>query len=193
MKNDDDEEGRVIKDEIEDDDEESEENEENEDFEWEEIFRREVKREIFRRKCKRYGIAAAIYVGFLALFFSQARFVALDSPSIPYRLCLQIFHLQPRKGDICAFRRHGLTLLKYIAAEEGDDVSNEKDDIYVNGRYVCRAARTETLTPVRSFFVPSGYAFVLGSHEDSLDSRYEEFGLVRTDDIEGTAIGLWKW
>jgi signal peptidase I len=170
-----------------------EESEENEDFEWEEIFRKEVKREIFRRKCKRYGIGAAIYVGFLALFFSQARFVALDSPSIPYRLCLQIFRLKPQKGDICVFRRHGLTLLKYIAAEEGDDVSNVKDDIYVNGRYVCRAARTETLTPVRSFFVPSGHAFVLGTHEDSLDSRYEEFGLVRTDDMEGTAIGLWKW
>jgi signal peptidase I len=162
---------------------------------WEADWEEEVKKEkeAFRRKCLRYVVAAAIYVGFLALFFLQARFVVLDSPSIPYKVCLQIFHWKPQKGDLCAFEKHGLTLFKYIAAAEGDDVASVKGDIYINNQYVCHAERTETLTPVRSFFVPSGYVFVLGTREDSLDSRYEEFGLVRLSDIRGKAIGLWKW
>jgi signal peptidase I len=164
-------------------------NEDDEDFDWEE----EIRKAIFWRKCRKYGFWAAIYAGFLVLFFSQARFVTLDSPSIPYRLCLRIFHLKPQKGDICVFEKQGLALFKYIAAAEGDEIRNVKDEIYVNGKYVCRAEATETLTPVRNFFVPSGYVFVLGTHESSLDSRYEEFGLVRVSDIKGIAIGLWKW
>jgi signal peptidase I len=182
---------------IENEEEIEEKFEDDEDFDWVEDFEKdeeeEQRKKAFRQKCKDYGIAAAVYVGFLLLFFSQEQFVMMDSPSIPYRLCLQIFHLKPQKGDLCVFEKRGHTLVKYIAAVPGDDISNVMDDLYINGEKVCKAERTATLTPVQSFFVPGGRVFVLGTHENSLDSRYEEFGLVNISDIRGTAIGLWKW
>jgi conjugal transfer pilin signal peptidase TrbI len=169
-----------------------EEFEDEEDIDWGEIIAEEIKRRRIRR-LRRWIVGLLIYVGSLALLFSQVRLAIMETPSIPYRVCLQVFNLTPHKGDLCVFEKRGFAVFKYLAATEGDRVSNVRDDIFINGEFVCHADRREGLTPADDFTVPAGYVFVLGSHEESFDSRYREFGLVKLSELKGRALGLWKW
>jgi conjugal transfer pilin signal peptidase TrbI len=73
---------------------------------------------------------------------------------------------------------------------EGDEVRNIDGQIFVGFQKVGAAKKTELLTPIKSKIISKGFAFVAGTHEDSLDSRYEEFGLVKLSDIQGKAVGF---
>jgi conjugal transfer pilin signal peptidase TrbI len=48
----------------------------------------------------------------------------------------------------------------------------------------------EALTPLKSPIIPKGFVFLKGTHPFSLDSRYEEFGLVSVNDIQGYCWGF---
>ena len=39
--------------------------------------------------------------------------------------------------------------------------------------------------------IPQQYFFVVADHKDSFDSRYQEFGLVRENYIEGKVYPVW--
>lgn len=48
-----------------------------------------------------------------------------------------------------------------------------------------------SLTPISAQVVPEGHVFVAGDHPRSIDSRYEEFGLVPFEKIWGKAVFTW--
>jgi type IV secretory pathway protease TraF len=91
------------------------------------------------------------------------------------------------------FERNGLTIVKYLVGIEGDRITNEKNNIYVNAYYIGTAQKTGQLTPIKDQIISKGYLFVSGTHRYSFDSRYEEFGLIKVSDLKGRAIGLGKW
>lgn len=130
-----------------------------------------------------------VFVGFIA---SQIRIVVITSGSIPYEVCLQVYHAIPKKYDLCAFIYNGQRLVKYIVGEEGDKIINLADAIYVDGFRIGKAVRTNKLTPIEDCEIPRGYVFVSGRHPASLDSRYKEFGFVKISDLEGKVFGLVK-
>ena len=41
----------------------------------------------------------------------------------------------------------------------------------------------KSYSPIQSGTIPEGYVYVCGSHPDSFDSRYAEFGLIRVENI----------
>ena len=61
----------------------------------------------------------------------------------------------------------------------------------INLPFLKETSKGESLTPLSPKIIPEGYAFVAGDHPKSFDSRYEEFGLVKIENIEGRA--LWWW
>ena len=129
----------------------------------------------------------------VALIASQICLVFITTPSIPYSLCLQVYHTTPRKYDLCAFNYKGRKLVKYIIGVEGDKIMNLADAIYVDGFRVGKATRTKLLTPLDDGIeVPQGYVFVSGRHPRSLDSRYKEFGFIKVSDLKGKVFGLVK-
>ncbi len=142
-----------------------------------------------------------LYVILLGILLTQVRLIYLTSESIPYKYCVQFYNIKPEKGDLCVFdyypkgktrkesKESRFTFIKYIAGVEGDYVKREGNKIYVNEKLIGEAKEDTGLHPIDSKEIPKGYVFVRGTHEDSLDSRYEEFGLVKEENLRGKAIG----
>jgi signal peptidase I len=141
----------------------------------------------------RYFLAAAL--PFLAIFaaYKNVRIINILTPSVPYKCCVNLMKVYPRRGDLFVFKRNGEIFVKFLVGVEGDEIRNVDDNIYVGFWPVGAAPKTKRLTPIKDRIIPKGYVFAAGTHEDSLDCRYEEFGLVKVSDIEGKAIGFSKW
>lgn len=142
-----------------------------------------------------------LYVILLVILVTQVKLVYLTSESIPYKYCVQFYNIKPEKGDLCVFdyypkgktrkesKESRFTFIKYIAGVEGDYVKREGNKIYVNEKLIGEAKGESELHPIDSKKIPKGYVFVRGTHKDSLDSRYEEFGLIKEENLRGKAIG----
>lgn len=141
-----------------------------------------------------------VYLILLGALVTQVKLIHLTSESLPYEFCLQFHNIRPKKGDLCVFnfeprvkskdgKKISLTFVKYLVGESGDEVNRIENSIYVNSKLVGKIKKVKGLNPVESSVIPKGYVFVAGTHEDSLDSRYKEFGFIKKSDIKGRAIG----
>ena len=99
-----------------------------------------------------------------------------------------------KKGDIIAFYHGNKILVKRVIATQGDWVNIDKDgNVYIDGNlleepYINNKELGESniTFPIQ---VPDGQYFVLGDHRDtSLDSRNEEIGCIKKEDILGKVI-----
>lgn len=120
-----------------------------------------------------------------AIAITQIKIIFLNSDSIPYKICLQVYNLKPKKDSLCAFNFKGRTFVKYLVGTAGDEVKYVGKVIYVGLTRVGEAKTTDLLSPTSEGKIPEGYVFVAGTHEDSFDSRYKEFGLIASDAITG--------
>ena len=118
-----------------------------------------------------FVIFCTILLGLFFILDANVRIIRIKTPSIPYKYCVLFLKIAPKKGDLCVFKKNGMTLVKYL-----QHAGLPKSDTIAPGG-----------TPV-----PEGYAFVVGTHPNSFDSRYKEFGLVKISDIQGRAIGFWR-
>lgn len=146
----------------------------------------------------KWGVLYGILLGIL---ITQVKLVHLTSESIPYKYCVQFYNVKPERGDLCVFdyyskgktrkerKESKFTFIKYIAGMEGDYVRREGNKVYVNDELIGEAKKDSGLHPIDSKKIPEGYVFVRGTHEDSLDSRYQEFGLIKEENLRGKAIG----
>lgn len=133
-----------------------------------------------------------VYAVFLALKLN-VRIMIANTDSIPYKICLQLLQVKPKKGDICVFKFHGFTFLKYVVGEPGDKIEIIDNEIYVGGKKIGPIQNDPRFTPTKHKIVPEGYRFMAGTHPQSFDCRYHEFGLIPESDIESKAIGLVKF
>jgi conjugal transfer pilin signal peptidase TrbI len=147
----------------------------------------------------------------VALLASQICIVETTSNSIPYYWCLQVYNLKPKKDDLCAFNFRGRKFIKYLVGTAGDEIKYSVGNarigkvVYVGytrvGWAKASVASVESVSPGETYHfspipegkIPEGYVFVAGTHEDSLDSRYKEFGLIPVSAIRGKAFGLWRY
>lgn len=112
------------------------------------------------------------------------------------------------RGDIVYIRDHKVkyvetnkSLAKRVIGLPGDFIERTVEGIRLIPKNVSlsplifpllnQTSKGESLTPVSPQTIPEGYVFVAGDHPKSFDSRYEEFGLVRIENIKGRA--LWWW
>jgi len=107
-----------------------------------------------------------------------------------------------QSGSLYASEGLHKSIVKRVVAVGGQtlDISRAEGVVYLNGEplkevYTKSYPNTVTQLPDSGsafeypFTVPEGYVFVLGDNRDiSLDSRYEEVGLVPEDEIEGTVL-----
>ena len=129
----------------------------------------------------------------LVLFFvldANVRIMRIGTRSVPYKYCLHLLKVSPKKGDLCVFKKKSMTIVKYIAAEEGDSVKIIRNSVLINGKEICKLKPDSKFSPIMDQVISAGCVFVMGTHPDSFDSRYEWFGLVKVADIQGRAIPL---
>lgn len=123
------------------------------------------------------------------------------SPSLPQHVFLVHKGAAVSKGDFIAFRWHGggpirpgVLFVKIAAGTKGDVVTREGRNFYLNGELV-GIAKERSLTgmpldvgPIG--VIPQGEYYVLGTHKDSLDSRYAIGGWIKEQQVIGRAYAL---
>lgn len=104
-----------------------------------------------------------------------------------------------KRGDIVYIRGHDYKYLgpqpyaKRVIGFSGDPIVKKKDAIRIGGKTLPLISKTregQPLTPIAYDHIPQGYFFVTGDHPRSIDSRYEEFGLVPVGKVWGKAIAV---
>jgi signal peptidase I len=119
---------------------------------------------------------------------------------------------EPARGEVIAFHlgfQRSIVYVKRIVGIPGDRVQMRGGIVFLNGkplastapgghcctealdgrRYAIRKDHATMVDDTEEFRLPPGQYFVLGDNRsDSLDSRYEEFGLVSRNNIIGPMV-----
>lgn len=105
---------------------------------------------------------------------------------------------EPKNGDVIVFKsdlekNDGTTkdLVKRIIGVAGDKVVIKDGKVYLNDKLLDETYLSEGMdtTGDVDIVVPEGKLFVLGDNREvSLDSRYEQVGLVDVNDVEGKVL-----
>lgn len=98
---------------------------------------------------------------------------------------------EPRKGDVVAFEKDGIMMIKRIVATSLDVVDSVDGTLLVNGYVMEEPYIEENMeTDLRySMDVPEGYYLVLGDNrENSVDARYWESPYITEEDIIGRVV-----
>ena len=128
------------------------------------------------------------------------------TPSLPYRMALLQYGPHTlQRGDFIVFafageaQAHypglrGQPFFKIVRGVPGDVVTVTDRQVAVNGQPV-GIAKTEAydhrpLAPIAPIVIPPGHYYVQGTHPDSFDSRYQESGLVRAEQVIGVVVPL---
>lgn len=118
------------------------------------------------------------------------------TPSLPYRYFLHFPKRTPRKNDLTVFEHpSGKCLLKKIIGSEGDRLFYDKEGCLWVGKTKVGAAKRvnrqgEMLIKIPAGVIPKGYVFLYAPHEESLDSRYTQVGLIYEKHLQGRAYGI---
>ena len=152
---------------------------------------------------KVFGLA--IVLAFVITLFIKPTLVSGDSmlPTLhenDYLIINKIGYKigEPKNGDVIVFKsdlekNDGTTkdLVKRIIGFAGDKVVIKDGKVYLNDKLLDETYLSEGMdtTGDVDIVVPEGKLFVLGDNREvSLDSRYEQVGLVDVNDVEGKVL-----
>ncbi len=128
------------------------------------------------------------------------------TPSLPYRVAwLQHGPHPVQRGDFIVFSfageaQHrypglrGQPFFKIVRGLPGDTVTVSGRQVTINGQDVgvakTKAYDRQPLVPIAPTVIPPRYYYVQGTSPDSFDSRYQESGLVRAEQVIGVVVPL---
>lgn len=75
-------------------------------------------------------------------------------------------------------------LTKKVLGVPGDKIVVSKDVVSVGGQSLELVNSEKNLGLIQDTSIPEGFVFVAGTHPESCDSRYQEFGLIPISSIE---------
>lgn len=143
-------------------------------------------------------------IGAAGVLFVQHRYqIAINqSPSLPYTMFVIKKGEPVGRNDLVAFQwkgglgyAPGVTMIKRVAAAEGDVVVRNGQEFFVNGDEVAKAiGRTKAGKEIKAAAggrIPDGQFFVVATNPISLDSRYADFGNVNKREVIGRAYVVW--
>lgn len=111
--------------------------------------------------------------------------------SLPYTLFWSKKAQEISRGMIGSIehpRNPSISIAKIIVGLPGDPIEIKDEKVFVNGCYlgnlIFRSRSGNTYTPQSHKIIPEDYVFLYSPHEESFDSRYQEFGLVETSWIK---------
>lgn len=160
-----------------------------------------VKRLSFLKSRKQWVKGTIFFVivfALMAFIKDQVRLLYSTTASLPHRTFLHLKQMDPQKGDYTCFDSswYGGNVVKKIVGVAGDSITYDREDNLWVGRQLRvgtqkkKAKDGRPLTPIKPGIIPQGMVFVMGDHERSFDSRYEEMGLIPVYALQGRVIGL---
>lgn len=143
-------------------------------------------------------ISTLVGFGLIALAKDHVCLVYSETDSLPCHYFLKLKRVAPKKGHYTMIESpwYGGKVIKEIIGEVGDEINHEGDEsLWVGEQKIGELKKMSRdgrpLTPLKASSIPEGYVFLKGDHERSFDSRYEEFGLIPVNDLQGRVIGVW--
>lgn len=135
--------------------------------------------------------------------------------SLPYSIFLNLKQVPPKRGQYTCFECpwYGGRVIKKIIGMGGDTLFyDDKGDLWIETVFRDKSLRIDhystrvdflkvgkhkecskdgrLLTPIKAGVIPQGKVFVVGDHERSFDSRYEELGLIPEKVLQGRLLAL---
>ena len=152
------------------------------------------------RKYVLLTICSALFIVGLCIS-SKVKLLVVHSGSLPYRVMVLVKGSEYKKGDYVTVERHQplylqdeFRLTKKVAGMPGDRIVIINQELFVEKEFIGelhpKNSQGKKLTPLQIPVIPQGYIFLKGEHPDSYDSRYAEFGLVKTEHIVGRSWPL---
>ena len=146
-----------------------------------------------------------IYALFIGLFIAQPWIGIVNknlSGSLPQKyFWTSFFNKNVAKGDLVTFysKLEGLEgdmIIKIVGGVAGDLVTVKDEKVYINDRLIGGFKKAyfnkKLVTPInKDMVIPKGKIFVYTPHAFSLDSRYQEMGLIDRKQILGRAYGIY--
>ncbi len=143
---------------------------------------------------KKFFAIGTLIIAVVLFSFNEPRygFRINQTESLPYTLFFRVkaSKSELKHGSIVAFHRDHcpIFLAKYAIGFPGDSIRVEEDSVFLNDTYVGEVQKIsqsgKEYHAISDGVIPNGYVFVYGNHEQSFDSRYQEFGLVKIAEIE---------
>ena len=138
------------------------------------------------------ALAVVLAAAVCSAFFVQVLLIHGDSMAPAYRSgSLVLLDKHPAayaRGDVvlCRSAALGRSVVKRIAAAEGDALRIEGGALYINGAYAGRMPADPATLPEA---VPAGCFLLLGDNRDSsVDSRSAALGLVSEEQLRGRIL-----
>lgn len=152
-----------------------------------------------RRVIKAISCALLPIAFFLTLRFGFGLMILTNQTnSLPY-----IFFLYNSKakipdlkqGDFVLFRNpvSQMPIIKKVVGVAGDVISRTKDTVRINAIVLplkTKDSNGNEMQALQANRIEDRHVFVSGSHLNSYDSRYEQFGLVNIDQVKGVVCPL---
>ena len=170
-----------------------------------------IKRLSFLKSWKQWMKGIFFFVVVFALMTFLKDHVCLlysTTASLPHRTFLKLKQMSPQKGDYTCFDSswYGGNVVKKIVGVAGDSLTYDLEGnlwvktLWVKTLWVGWQLKVGTqkkqskdgrlLTPIKPGIIPEGMVFVMGDHERSFDSRYQEMGLIPEHALQGRVIAL---
>ncbi len=112
------------------------------------------------------------------------------SPSLPYKVFISRPFKKLARDQYVSFLhpKSEVALAKQVVGLAGDHIAVVDASIRINGQdygsIVAISKNGMPLSPIDDQEIPEGYVFVYAPHQESFDSRYQEFGLVAVDQLK---------
>jgi conjugal transfer pilin signal peptidase TrbI len=116
------------------------------------------------------------------------------SPSLPYKVFISrpIRHIKRNQYVSFNHLQAEILLAKQVIGVAGDEITICNNRFYVNaqdyGLILERSTCGIPVHPITQMRIPDDCVFVYAPHEESFDSRYQEFGLIPIKQLKET---LW--
>ena len=157
---------------------------------------------MIKPQTKVIGSCLTLLLGVLLFIISFKTSILWNkSDSLPHKIYFLVKGRDWDKGDLVAIKGFATQytkdqhFTKRVVGVAGDLIKFKEDWIFINQQKIAKLkAKTydnKKLNPIREQMIPQQYFFVIAEHKDSFDSRYQEFGLVHKNYIEGKVYAIW--
>jgi conjugal transfer pilin signal peptidase TrbI len=135
----------------------------------------------------------SLTISFLVLDYAGFSFRVNYTESLPYYLFIsRPFKPQQSlsKGSYVGFTHLNkkVKVVKQIIGNPGDKITIQENKFWINDRHYgnlrSQTSKNIALVPIQEKIIPPCHVFVYADHPHSFDSRYQDFGLVATHQIE---------
>lgn len=136
-------------------------------------------------------------LGLIKLLTSNISLLISNTDSLPQHYFLHCYKLMPTINNYTVVNSnwYGGKVIKKIVGQAGDQLwYDDNEQLFINKQLIGKPYQLATdgrkLHPIKAQTIPEGLVFLTGVHARSFDSRYQEFGLISINELQGLVVPI---